>query len=520
MSNRLSKLFFAQILLLNLFVLTGCERPDPTVTILSGAEATALAATTAATTPLANTATTNTAVSSGPSNPSRPNLPSYVGTPTPDPVVEGGTGGETGIHVVNPGETLGYIAQLYNTSLESLLADNQLTADSLIYVGQEILVPASGGLIGSSFKLIPDSELVLGPLAKDFNIVEVITFFSGYLHTYQEMVEGQSLTGAEIIELVAHRHSVNPRLLLALLEYKAGWLTQTTPLTTTFPLGYANSSADTLYQQLSWAANLLNWGYYGRSEGGRTSFATVDGSQISFAPGINGGTAGVQAMLAAAADYNSWQTDVGEAGFFATYSRLFGNPFAFTFDPLWPETLSQPAFTIPWPSGDTWYLTSGPHGGWNTGSAWAAIDFVPAEEQLGCGQSDAWVTAMADGVVVRSSFGAVVVDLDGDGYVGTGWAITYMHLETRDRIPVGSIVQAGDRLGHPSCEGGFSNATHVHLSRTYNGRWVSADGPIPFNMGGWVAQGSGTEYDGWLVRGDEVREACQCWEEVNAITAD
>lgn len=127
---------------------------------------------------------------------------------------------------------------------------------------------------------------------------------------------------------------------------------------------------------------------------------------------------------------------------------------------------------------------------------------------------------MAPGVVTRSDFGAVVVDLDGDGYAGTGWAITYMHLESRDRVAVGTRVETGDPLGHPSCEGGFSNGTHVHIARTYNGRWVSSDGPLPFVMGGWESQGAGREYDGFLVRGDAVKEACECRSEGNAITAD
>jgi hypothetical protein len=125
---------------------------------------------------------------------------------------------------------------------------------------------------------------------------------------------------------------------------------------------------------------------------------------------------------------------------------------------------------------------------------------------------------MAEGIVTRSDFGAVVVDMDGDGYAGTGWAITYMHLETRDRVAAGTTVRAGDRLGHPSCEGGFSNGTHTHIARTYNGRWIAADGDLPFNMSGWVSQGLGTEYDGLLLRDGESKEACVCREEINAIT--
>ena len=82
---------------------------------------------------------------------------------------------------------------------------------------------------------------------------------------------------------------------------------------------------------------------------------------------------------------------------------------------------------------------------------------------------------------------------------------------------MGTIVQVGDRLGHPSCEGGFSTATHLHLARTYNGHWIAADGSIPFNMNGWVSQGQGSEYDGLLVRGDEVKEAYEGRLEVNAL---
>jgi hypothetical protein len=84
-----------------------------------------------------------------------------------------------------------------------------------------------------------------------------------------------------------------------------------------------------------------------------------------------------------------------------------------------------------------------------------------------------------------------------------------MHIETRDRIQSGTYVYAGERIGHPSCEGGFSNGTHVHLARKYNGEWVSADGSIPFNLDGWISSGNGNEYDGYLTRGSTVLEALE-----------
>ncbi len=254
-----------------------------------------------------------------------------------------------------------------------------------------------------------------------------------------------------------------------------------------------------------------------------SAITLADDTKIAFAPDINDGTAGVQTFLAGRTNttYESWQQAVGATGFFATYDKLFGNPFAYTVDPLWPSDLQQPPLQLPFANGDTWYFTGGPHGGWGAGSAWAALDFVPPDVEQGCLQSEAWVTAMTDGVVVRSDKGAVVVDADGDGFAGTGWAILYMHLESRDRIPVGTFVQTGDRLGHASCEGGFSNGTHVHIARMYNGRWVSADGSIPFDMAGWVSQGLNREYDGLLIRGGTQKEACDiCQDEINSVTAD
>ncbi len=128
------------------------------------------------------------------------------------------------------------------------------------------------------------------------------------------------------------------------------------------------------------------------------------------------------------------------------------------------------------------------------------------------------MTAIAPGTVTRSDFGAVVVDLDGDEYAGTGWAVLYQHIATSERVPVGTRVQVGDNLGHPSCEGGFSSATHLHLARTYNGRWISADGAIPFNLNGWLITGSGSEYNGVLEKNGVIKEACAgCRDEVNSL---
>ncbi len=172
-----------------------------------------------------------------------------------------------------------------------------------------------------------------------------------------------------------------------------------------------------------------------------------------------------------------------------------------------PPGLTQPKLQLPFEPGADWAFTGGPHPGWDEGSAWAALDFAPPGDALGCVLSDAWVVAAADGPITRAENGAVIQDLDGDGFEQTGWVILYMHVDTRDRVQPGTILKAGQRIGHPSCEGGVSTGTHTHLARRYNGEWIPADQDIPFVLDGWVSRGTGREYDGYLVRGDQTIEA-------------
>jgi murein DD-endopeptidase MepM/ murein hydrolase activator NlpD len=131
------------------------------------------------------------------------------------------------------------------------------------------------------------------------------------------------------------------------------------------------------------------------------------------------------------------------------------------------------------------------------------LDFAPSSDTHGCFQTTDWVTAVADGKVVRSETGVIVQDLDGDGYEQTGWAILYLHIAADERVPLGSWVMQNERIGRPSCEGGKATGTHVHIARKYNGEWILADGPLAFEMSGWRAYAGEDNYDGWMIRGEE-----------------
>lgn len=445
---------------------------------------------------------------------------SPLATPTPDvpralPTIRQ----EPSTYTVRPGDTLGSIAQAFGVSVQSLLHANGLTDVNLVSIGQAIDVPPPQlGTPGPSFKVIPDSELVYGPASADFDIATFIQSQAGYLAGYTQDVGTETLTGAQVIARISEDYSVNPRLLLALIEHRSHWVTNAQPAAGTldFPLGFVQPGRTGLFHQLSWAANELNRGYYLWRSAAVGTWVLRDGSIVPVDPTINAGTAGVENVFSILDDRPAWESDVTAYGFFQTYFFLFGNPFDMAVEPIVPPGLRQPPMILPFEREVTWAFTGGPHAAWDSGSAWGALDFA-APDVLGCAVSQEWVTAVADGLIVRSADGAVIEDLDGDGYEQTGWDVLYMHIFAQDRVEANTYVYAGDRIGHPSCEGGIANAAHLHLARKYNGEWISADAGLPFVLGGWVSSGDSAEYDGFLKQGTSALEAAEGSTPLNQI---
>ncbi|MCC6957800.1 MAG: LysM peptidoglycan-binding domain-containing protein [Anaerolineales bacterium] len=442
-------------------------------------------------------------------------------TPTPDhPHALPPIRSESETYTVQPGDSLGLIASTFGISLEQLIAANKLIDPNLLEVGQVLDVPApTPKNPGPAFKIIPDSELVNGPYSALFDVEEFVNKQAGYLSTYKEELNGVSWSGAEIVKRIAQDYSVNPRLLLAVLEYQSGWLTEKAPKKSTrdYPIGWEDPQRKGLYRQLNWAANNLNRGYYLWRVGGTATWLLSDGEVVPIEPTINAGTAGVQQMFALLFDRSNWERAVSQEGLYAVFERLFGYPFDYALEPLVPASLFQPTLQLPFEPGVEWSFTGGPHGGWGDGSAWAALDFGPPGEAMGCVPNEAWVVAVTDGVILRAGDGAVIQDLDGDGLEQTGWTILYMHIATEGRVEAGTHLKAGDRIGHPSCEGGVSSGTHLHLARRYNGEWIAADQDIPFILDGWVSSGLGKEYDGYLNRGSKKVEAYAGNSDINLI---
>jgi LysM repeat protein len=418
------------------------------------------------------------------------------------------------LYYTQAGDTLKVLAIRFNVTPEQITSPDPIPLQSFMNPGQLLIIPNKIGNTSPSTLLIPDSDVVDSPSALDFDIDQYVAKAGGYLSTYKEDLSNGWNTGAQVVERVATENSINPRLLLSLLEFQSHWVFgQPANLQeTTYPMGYIEVNHHSLSTQLNWAVEQLSIGYYYWREGLMTELTFTDGSKLRLAPSLNAGTVAVQYYLSTLLDQGKWNTALYTPdGYPALHEKMFGNAWlrAQSVEPLFPPDLKQPKLELPFRPGRTWALTYGPHSAWQPNGALAALDLAPSSEETGCVTSTDYVTAMAPGLVVRSAGdGAVVVDLDGDGKEQTGWVILYMHI--RDAVKVGTWLNTNDFVGYPSCLGGQATGTHTHIARKYNGEWMAADGPIPFNIGGWVAYAGKNPGDGGLVNGNKTAVACTC----------
>ncbi len=410
------------------------------------------------------------------------------------------------------GDTLPALAVHFNTTVEEILIANPIVpADATTMPpGMPMKIPIYyRPLWGSSYQIIPDSLFINGPEQVDFNTGAFVKLTDGWLKDYDAYVSGQIRSGAEIVDFVALNYSLSPRLLLALLDYQTGALSDPQQPKDKFLLGLKKKDRETLYLQLLDAANLLNNGYYTWRNGDLTELELEDGSLERPDPWQNAATVGLQVYFSTVYTKPYYLHATSPDGLAATYSKLFGDPWQ-EVSPHIPGSLRQPGFRLPFLPDKYWAYTGGPHSPWGEGAPFAAIDFAPPSTQHGCALSDEWVVAVADGLVARSETGIVVLDLDMDGDERTGWAVFYLHLREEGRAAIGTRVKAGDALGHPSCERGSSTGTHVHIARKYNGEWMLAEGVVGFNLEGWLAFCGNAAYEGTLVKGGATVRACVC----------
>jgi LasA protease len=435
-------------------------------------------------------------------------VPTPLAGPTPLPVRDPHLPGELFDYSAQSGDTLPALAAHFNTTVEEILAANPDLPDTVTTLphGYPMSIPVYyTPLTGLPFHILPDSEVVYGPSVVEFDISIEIRQRPGFLSGLSDFAYKRQREAWQVVEVIARNYSVNPRVLLALLEYRTQALTKPFPEgdEATYPLGVEQPRYKGLFWQLIWAAERLNDGYYGWRTGTLREIELADGLLVRPDPWQNAGTVALHMVFAGMYNQEDFNHAVSPDGFYQTFEQLWGDPFDLGVN-LIPGNLAQPELALPFIPNRIWDFTAGPHYSWGTSLPLGALDFGPPAEQSGCTPSAEWITAPAAGLIVRSDEAIITLDLDGDGDERTGWVLFFFHVGTADRIAEGTLVRQGDLLGHPSCEGGRATGTHLHLARRYNGEWIPAGGPLAFTLSGWVTAYGNEIYEGTLTKDSNI----------------
>jgi len=451
--------------------------------------------------------------------PPTPDSPLPTALPTRDPFPPG----TLVEYIAQTGDTLPALAKHFNTTEAEIRKANPIIpADATTMpTGFPMQIPIYyQPQWGTPHQILPDSLFINGPAQQDFNAIEFVESQPGWLKDFKvAQVDGQ-LQGGQIVNHIAVHYSLSPRLILAILEYQLGALSSPNipESIDRYSLGYRNNNYIGLLRQLTWAANILNNGYYGWRTGRLDTFNHPDGLTERPDPWQNAGTVALQYYFSKIYPNDAYQYAVSGEGVHKTYATLFGDPWA-SVSPHIEGSLRQPDFGLPFLAGKIWAFTGGPHTAWGNGDPMSALDFAPPSVVGGCSAAEDPAVAVADGVVVRTGDALVILDTDGDGDERTGWVILYLHLTNESLPKMGDLFKKGDPIGMPSCEGGSATGTHVHIARKYNGEWIPAGGALAFNLEGWVAGEGESAYDGTLTKLGRTVRACVCSDNESQLQA-
>ena len=348
------------------------------------------------------------------------------------------------------------------------------------------------------YPLISDQQFVFHPTLFDFDIEVFLQEQNSGLLSYSETVGTEQRSAAETIHDLAHYYSINPQVLLTLLELQTGAVSS--EILNQEQIDYAFQFPEAgLSNQLNSVAEHLLRDYYGHKTN-----AAANSSRNSVS--LNSGT------LAITQYYDEFFREGEsrdrllsrqEGSFYDVFSTFFGDPLAGNLVNVSPSGPMRGA-RLPWLAGETWNYNSGPHN-YSVGVPqctdlsrcplpWSSLDFGTMDA-ISCSANDGggtyspyWAAAALGGKVVQaSSSGIVIIDhLD-------GWFTYYVHLSQTGLVKPGDISQ-GDPVGHPSCAGKTSGV-HTHFAINYEGEFQNID---KLNLSGWTVAKTNSNYDGTM----------------------
>lgn len=422
-------------------------------------------------------------------------------------------------YTTQAGDTLDALAKRFGVGVYAIrdqASGERLNSEGLLAPGTVLLIPDRLDETSESDRLLPDWGVIFTPYDSKFEIDKYVQDQKGYLSQFQESIwNAMPLAGSQAVYTVALQNSINPRLLLVLLELRCGCVLGDLDegINPIYLAGIEDVNQRGLYRQLMWMIQYLNEGYYGWREGSFTTLEFEDGTTLRLSPELNAGTVALMNLLAKLYPQDEWEQLTSVDGAITQlYSDMFGDTWqgAEEIEPLYGEDLGQPEMILPYLPGHSWSYTGGPHSAWEKHGPEAAIDFNPGGYENSCIPPEEWVVAIADGRVARLERGVLVLDLDGDGDENSGWVVLYVHLLTNYDIKVGDWLEQGEIIGFPSCLGGPAESAHIHIARKYNGEWMLAGGALPFTLDGWQVGDLPGTYLGTMSKDEQTIYSCTC----------
>lgn len=324
-------------------------------------------------------------------------------------------------------------------------------------------------------------------------------------------------TATQVIEGYATYYSLNPHILLTLLELKGRLLSDPQPAQATLEQPFTVAGPRGFAAHLDWATRELRAGFGPYSTDPVVQFS--DGSTTTISRGQEPAIVAVQRFLARGHTQAEWKVLVD--GYEPLYRQYFGD------EPMAPTPTATPAassgfLSLPWPAGtrvihssyfDHVYPTVDRGGdgndyilnhlgesnlSYNThdGHDFYFPDAPIGTPMLAAASGTAYAfTTRGNGVVIRHA-GALA------GYETIYWHLDQFDIKFQNKIDsgIGVPVSTGDVLGTSGKSGFVVGGAHLHFEVRHNGRQVD-----PY---GWYGGGSdpcaawtiGCEASVWLWR--------------------
>src|SRR5215216_4998942 len=294
-----------------------------------------------------------------------------VPTPMPAPTSERPeyAPGELVDYTAQSGDTIPALAKRFNTTEKEIMVANPIIPSDATTMpqGLPMKIPIYYlTLWGTAYQSISDQAFVNGPSQIGFSTTAFVASTNGWLKNYRVYAGGEMRSGGEMVNYVAVNYSISPRLLLALLEYQSGAITQPEAPPGKYGLGLRRNFYEGVYLQLVLAANTLNNGYYAWRVGGLTELELLDETITRPDPWQNAASVALQYYFSRMYSGSRFYGAIGPEGLARTYENLFGDPWESSVTTL-PGSLQQPELRFPFQPGHVWAYTGGPHTGWGTG---------------------------------------------------------------------------------------------------------------------------------------------------------